>query len=101
MTLFAGAPLRTIEFVMVGADASFPGGTERCVSAEGEESSVNERLAAIVRLRLGGWDVHRGQGLLQGMVAHRRRLRSTLQIWLDIELASSTLVLKMMLPSPW
>ena len=60
MTFFAGAPLRTIEFVMVGADASFPGGTERCVSAEGEESSVNERLAAIVRLRLGGWDVNRG-----------------------------------------
>lgn len=39
MTLFAGAPLRTIEFVMVEADASFPGGTERCVSAEGEERS--------------------------------------------------------------
>ncbi|KAK2536200.1 hypothetical protein Q9233_003409 [Columba guinea] len=32
--------------------------------------------------------------------AHRRRLKNTLQIWLDIELASNILVLKMMLRSP-
>jgi len=81
MTLFAGAPLRTIEFVMVGADASFPGGTERCVSAEGEESSVNERLAAIVRLRLGGWDVNRGQGLLQGMAARGHACMFIFMVW--------------------
>lgn len=45
MTLFAGAPLRTIEFVMVGTDASFPGGTGRCLSVEGRRDLADEMSA--------------------------------------------------------
>lgn len=39
MTLFAGALLRTIEFVMVTTDASFPGPGERGRGGSGELGS--------------------------------------------------------------